>query len=133
MSKCYLFITAHGVFKAMILKWFATSSSSGRPRFDPWVGKISWRRKWQPTPVFLPGKSHGRRSLVGYCPWSRRESDTTEQLHFHFSLSSSGPRCVRTLHYEESWVALHGMAYSFTELCKPLCHDKAVIHDTVNK
>ena len=89
--------------------------------------------KWQPTPVFLPGKSHGRRSLVGYCPWSRRESDTTEQLHFHFSLSSSGPRCVRTLHYEESWVALHGMAYSFTELCKPLCHDKAVIHDTVNE
>ena len=51
-------------------------------RFDPWVGKISWRRKWQPTPIFLPGKSHGRRSLVGYCPWGRKESDTTERLHF---------------------------------------------------
>ena len=38
----------------------------GRPGFDPWVGKIPWRRKWQPTPVFLPGESHGRRSLVGY-------------------------------------------------------------------
>ena len=37
-------------------------------RFDPWVGKISWRRKWQPTPVFLPGKSHGQRSLAGYSP-----------------------------------------------------------------
>ena len=39
-----------------------------RPRFDPWVGKISWRRKWQPTPVFLPGISHGQRSLAGYSP-----------------------------------------------------------------
>ena len=38
------------------------------PGFDHWVGKISWRRKWQPTPVFLPGESHGRRSLVGYSP-----------------------------------------------------------------
>ena len=52
-----------------------------RPRFDPWVGKIPWRRKWQPTPVFLPGESHGGRSLVGYSPWGRKESDTTERLH----------------------------------------------------
>ena len=37
--------------------------------FDPWVGKFPWRRKWQPTPVFLPGESHGQRSLVGYGPW----------------------------------------------------------------
>ena len=49
-----------------------------RPGFDPWVGKIPWRRKWQPTPVFLPGKSHGWRSLVGYCPWGHKESDMTE-------------------------------------------------------
>ena len=42
------------------------SLQCGRPRFDPWVGKIHWRRKWQPTPVFLPGESHGWRSLVGY-------------------------------------------------------------------
>ena len=54
----------------------------GRPEFNPWVGKISWRRKWQPTPVFLPGKCHGQRSLVGYSPWGRKESDTTERLHF---------------------------------------------------
>ena len=53
-----------------------------RPRFDPWVGKISWRRKWQPTPVFLPGESQGQRSLVGYSPWGRKASDTTERLHF---------------------------------------------------
>ena len=53
----------------------------GRPGFDPWVGKISWRRKWQSTPGLLPGKSHGQRSLVGYSPWAGKESDTTEQLH----------------------------------------------------
>ena len=53
----------------------------GRPRFDPWVGKILWRRKWQHTPVFLPGKSHGWRSLAGYSPWGCKESDITEQLH----------------------------------------------------
>ena len=52
-----------------------------RPEFDPWIGKIPWRRKWQPSPVLLPGKSHGQRSLVGYSPWGHKESDTTEQLH----------------------------------------------------
>ena len=45
--------------------------------FDPWVGKIPWRRKWQPTAVFLPGESHGQGSLVGYSPWDHKESDTT--------------------------------------------------------
>ena len=53
-----------------------------RPRFDPWVWKITWRRKWQPTPVLLPGKSHGPRSLVGYSPWGLKESDMTDRLHF---------------------------------------------------
>ena len=51
---------------------------------------LLWRRQWHPTPVFLPGKSHGLRSLVGCSPWGCTESDTTEQLHFHFSLSSIG-------------------------------------------
>ena len=48
----------------------------------PWVGKIPWRRKWQPTPVFLTGESHGWRSLVGYSPQGCKELDTTEQPHF---------------------------------------------------
>ena len=56
----------------------------GRPEFDPWVRKILWRREWQPTLVLLPGKSLGWRSLVGYSPWGRQESDMTERLHFHF-------------------------------------------------
>jgi len=53
-----------------------------RPRFNPWVKKIPWRRKWQSTPVFLPGKFHGQRSLVGYSPWGCKESDKTEGPQF---------------------------------------------------
>ena len=49
-----------------------------RPGFDPWVGKIPWRRELQPTPVFLLGEFHRERSLVGYSPWGRKELDTTE-------------------------------------------------------
>ena len=62
----------------------------------PLVGNLrktvgqKWRRQWQPTPVPLPGKSHGQRSLVGCSPWGRYKSDTTEHLHFHFSLSCIG-------------------------------------------
>ena len=52
-----------------------------RHGFDPWIRKVCWRRKWQPTPVFLPGKSHRQKSLAGYSPWGRKESDTTEQLN----------------------------------------------------
>ena len=55
-----------------------------RCEFDPWDGKIPWRRQWLPTPVFLPGESHAQRSLAGYSPPGRKESDTTERLHFHF-------------------------------------------------
>ena len=54
--------------------------------FDPWIGKISWNRKWQPAPIFLPGLSHGQRSLAGCNPWGRKELDTPERLstHVHF-------------------------------------------------
>ena len=55
-----------------------------RCRFNPWVEKIPWRRKWQPTPVLLTGESHRWRSLVGYRPWVHKELDMTEWLHFHF-------------------------------------------------
>ena len=83
------------------------------------------RGQWHPTPVLLPGKSHGWRSLVGCSPWDRQESDTTERLHFHFSLSYIGegngnpvqcsclesPRGGRA-----SWAALYGVAQSRTRL-----------------
>ena len=58
-----------------------------RPGLDPWVWKIPWRRKWQPTPVFLPREFHGQRSLVGCSPWGCKETDMTETNNFTFSLS----------------------------------------------
>ena len=60
------------------LRWWRICLQCGRPGFDPWVGKIPWRRTWQPTPVFLPGESHGQRSLARYGPWGSKELDMTE-------------------------------------------------------
>ena len=70
----------------------------GRPGFDPWVGKIPWRRKWQSTPVLLPGKSHGQRSLVGYSPWGRKESDMTEGLYLYHLYKSLWSRLAPEIH-----------------------------------
>ena len=64
----------------------ASASNAGDPGSIPgW--KIPWRREWQPTPVFLPGESHGQKSLVGYSPRGRKELDTTERLHFHLYIT----------------------------------------------
>ena len=139
-----------------------------RHGFDPWVRKIPWRRSWQPTPVFLPGeshgpkslsigphrvghnwsdlacmhtalrrrqwhptpvllpgKSHGQRSLVGCSPWGRWGSDTTERLHFHFSLSCIGEgngnplqsSCLENPRDGGAWwAAVYGVAQSRTRL-----------------
>ena len=62
-----------------------------KPGFDPLVGKIPWRRKWQPTPVFLPWESYGQRNLVGYSPWGRKELDMIRHKHSHV-LNSPGIR-----------------------------------------
>ena len=51
-------------------------------QFDPWIWKFPWRRKWKPTPVFLPGKSHGQMSLVGYSPWGWKQLDTKQEKQF---------------------------------------------------
>ena len=67
---------------SVLLRRQSICLQGGRPGFNPWVRKIPWRRKWHPTPVLLPGKSHGQRNLVGYSPWSRKQSDTTKWLHF---------------------------------------------------
>ena len=97
---------------------------SRKPRFDPWVGEL-WRRAWQPTPVFLPGKSHGQRSLVGCSLWGREESDTTEWLHFHFSFSCTGEgngdplQCSCLENPRDGgawWAAVSGVAQSRTRL-----------------
>ena len=86
----------------------------------------NWRRRqWHPTPVLLPGKSHGRRSLVGCSPWGRYESDTTERLHFHFSLSCIGEgngnplQCSCLENPRDGgawWAAVYGVAQSWTRL-----------------
>ena len=85
-----------------------------------------WRRRqWHPTPVHLPGKSHGRRSLVGCSPWGCWESDTTERLHFHFSLSCIGEgngiplQCSCLENPRDGgawWAAVYGVAQSWTRL-----------------
>ena len=84
-----------------------------------------WRRQWHPTPVLLPGKSHGWRSLVGCSPCGRKELDTTEQLHFHFSLSCIGEgngnplqcSCLENpRHGGAWWAAIYGAAQSWTRM-----------------
>ena len=84
-----------------------------------------WRRKWQPTPVFLPGESQGWGSLVGCRLWGRTESDTTERLHFHFSLFCIGEGNDNPLQYSclenprdggAWWAAIYGVAQSRTQL-----------------
>ena len=87
---------------------------------------IDWRRQWHPTPVLLPRKSHGWRSLVGYSPWGREESDMTEQLHFHFSLSCIGEgngnnplqySCLENPRDRGAWwAAVYGVARGQTRL-----------------
>ena len=98
--------------------------------WDDWATSLSlftfmhWRRKWQPTPVFLPGESHGRRSLVGCSPWGHEESDLTGWLHFHFSLSciegNGNPLQCSCLGNPRDggacWAAIYGVAQSRTRL-----------------
>ena len=86
---------------------------------------VNQRKQWHPTPVLLPGKSHGRRSLVGRSPWGYEESDTTERLHFHFSLSCFGEgngnplQCSCLENPRDGgawWPAIYGVAQSRTRL-----------------
>ena len=83
------------------------------------------RRRWHLTPVLLPGKAHGQRSLVGCSPWGRKQSDTTERLHFHFSLLCTGEgngnplQCSRLENPRDGgawWAAVYGVAQSQTQL-----------------
>ena len=70
-----------------------------------------WRRKWQSTPVLLPGKSHGQRSLVSYSPWGRKESDTAERLHFTMCSFASDPQS----HFQEYALKIHLQWYKTTQ------------------
>ena len=94
-----------------------------------------WRRKWQPTPVFLPGESQGQGSLVGYHLWGRTESDTTERLHFHFSFSCTGEgngnpcqySCLENPRDRGAWQAtIHRVTKSWTVLKQLSMHTYAI-------
>ena len=87
--------------------------------------EFKWRRQWHPTPVLLPGKSHGQRSLVGCSPWGSEESDMTKRLHFYFSLSCIGEgngnplqcSCLENPRDGRAWwAAIYGVAQSRTQL-----------------
>ena len=123
-------------FSASVSHGHSTISSSNCPwswlpgttypaLFYHWPNCLLRRRQWHPTPVLLPGKSHGWRSLVGCSPWGRKESDTTEWLHFHFSLACIGEGNGNPLQCSclESprdggawWAAIYGVAQSRTRL-----------------
>ena len=89
---------------------------------EAWVRSLGqedpWRNKWHPTPVFFPGESHGWRSLVGYSPQGRKESDATERLHFHALEENSNPLQYCCLENPRDggdwWVAVYGVAPSQT-------------------
>ena len=94
-------------------------------QFKQWLWLYFRRRQWHPTPVLLPGKSHGQRSLVGCSPWGHEESDKTEWLHFHFSLSCIGEgngiplQCSCLENPRDGgawWAAVYGVAQSWTQL-----------------
>ena len=99
--------------------------STQEPRLLANLRQGSRRRQWHPTPVLLPGKPHGWRSLVGCSPWGCEESDTTERLHFHFSLSWIGEgngnllqcSCLENPRDRGAWwAAVYGVAQSQTRL-----------------
>ena len=83
----------------MVKNSSAMQKTCRRHRFDPWVKNILWRRKWQPTLVLLPGKSHGQRILVGYSSWGCKDADMTEQLNTHtYTTHTHTPTHTRRTH-----------------------------------
>ena len=96
--------------------------------FNPWVGKIPWSGKWQPTPVFLPGEFHGQRSLPGYSPWGRKESDTKEHACEEGRISAGEPGGWYSLTTREraSHTLSHGLSLFLVE-CDCLLHPEGEV------
>ena len=94
--------------------------------FDPWVGKILWSRKWQPTLVFLVTKFHGQRRLVGYSPWGCKESDKTEHTHthVHVAVSISSVQFSRSVLHDSAtpWITARQAFLSITNSRSSLTH-----------
>ena len=113
------------MFNLHLHKWRAQWIFTKYTHFLSWSMAQWWRRQWQPTPVLLPGKSHGQRSLVGCSPWGHWRSDTTERLHFHFWLSCIGEgngnpvQCSCLENPRDGgawWASVYGVTKSRTQL-----------------
>ena len=103
-----------------ILRWPSGKELACQCRrfgFSPWVRKILWRRKWQPSPVFSPGKSHGQRSLAGYCPCGHRELDMTECTS---NSNIDDLQCCITFRCTVKWFSYICM-YTYMYVCKHIC------------
>ena len=134
IGTCILWI--EGYMERTILENCSIVSTKTDPVCALWHGNFTsrflfigmfpkWRKQWHPTPVLLPGKSHGRRSLEGCSPWGRWRSDTTERLHLQFSLSCIGEGISNPLQCSclenprdggAWWAAVYGVAQSRTQL-----------------
>ena len=82
---------------SLVLRWSRIFLQCKRPEFSPWIGKIPWRRAWQPTAVFLPRELHRQRSLAGYSPWVHKEWDMTEWLSTRNRIVPHGKKKKRIL------------------------------------
>ena len=84
-------------------------ANARRSGFNPWVGKMPWRREWQPTPVFLPGEFHGQGSLAGYSSWGHKGSDMTEQLtHYTYICTKYVYLCTHVIN-----ITLYMILYTY--------------------
>ena len=102
------------------LPWWLNGKESTcqcrRQGFHPWVRKIPWRRKWQPTPVFLPGESHGQSSLEGYSPWGLKELDT------NYRLKNSNHSTSSNTYNQVEYTFFSGGCGTFTKIGQMLGH-----------
>ena len=118
ITQWYLKTRDHGFPAGAVGKESACSAGDPpecrRPGFNPWVRKIPWRRKWQPAPVFLPGKSHGQRSLVGYSPRGHKELDTTEQPNH---TTRDHGRLCEAFYYKELQCFILLLSFHSLDLC----------------
>ena len=124
-------------------RWLSVRGCTGQCRrhrrlgFDPWIRKISWWRAWQLSPGILPGEGHGQRSLAGYCPWGRQESDTTEQLStpvsqsdiFSFFLSFSYVPLIHVFPIPVYWHWLNIVMRWLFPMCKEHSRNEAGPHE----
>ena len=118
-----------GLFSLLVMHlvrfpwWFSGKESAcqcrrhKRHRFDPWVGKSPWSRKWHPTPVFWPGESHGHRSLVGYSPLGHKELDMSEVTQHVIQCHHGHKQCTLSTVYSK-WKSEMGFTFRIKRITR---------------